>query len=423
MKYGFSLLSIIVFSASWLFFVPQAGAVTEDVPRPHPIPPVEITKLDESMLRGLDFLLNHQRKNGSFGSPSRTKGLNIYAPGTSHAAFHAGTNALALAAMIELEGWTKSLPQDTENPQFKEFAQRLPRLTGAITRCETWLMETLPQLRRSDISALYNVWGHSYGIQAMCRMYTRDMALPELEMSTRKALILDEIRHQVQLLERFECLNGGWGYYDFDHHLQHNGGGPNSFVTGTVLTALDEARALGVEIPQRITSRGAKAILRQRRPNNAYCYGESHIHSTHIINRSAGSLGRTMVGSYALLKWGEEGFITQEMLVDGLDRFVSRIGWQDIGRKRPVPHEAWFAIAGYFYYYGHYYAIYCVQELSDPALRTKYANYLAAINLALQESDGSWWDYPLYDYHQAYGTGMALTVLLKCRHELVKTEE
>ena len=31
-----------------------------------------------------------------------------------------------------------------------------------------------------------------------------------------------------------------------------------------------------------------------------------------------------------------------------------------------------------------------------------------------QEKDGSWWDYPLYDYHQPYGTAFALMTLQRC---------
>ena len=38
-----------------------------------------------------------------------------------------------------------------------------------------------------------------------------------------------------------------------------------------------------------------------------------------------------------------------------LDRLFTRGGWLDIGRKRPVPHESWFQVAGYFYYFGYYY--------------------------------------------------------------------
>ena len=39
----------------------------------------------------------------------------------------------------------------------------------------------------------------------------------------------------------------------------------------------------------------------------------------------------------------------------------------------------------------------------------------AAGALRLQEKDGSWWDYPFYDYHQPYGTAFALMSLYRCR--------
>jgi hypothetical protein len=38
--------------------------------------------------------------------------------------------------------------------------------------------------------------------------------------------------------------------------------------------------------------------------------------------------------------------------------------------------------------------------------------------MPLQEKDGSWWDYPLYDYHQAWGTGMAVSALVHCRENM-----
>jgi hypothetical protein len=33
----------------------------------------------------------------------------------------------------------------------------------------------------------------------------------------------------------------------------------------------------------------------------------------------------------------------------------------------------------------------------------------------VQDADGSWWDYPLYNYHQPYGTAYALMTLHRCR--------
>ena len=43
--------------------------------------------------------------------------------------------------------------------------------------------------------------------------------------------------------------------------------------------------------------------------------------------------------------------------------------------------------------------------------RDHYQAHLAALLLPKQEKDGSWWDYMLYDYHQQYGTAMALFTL------------
>ena len=50
-------------------------------------------------------------------------------------------------------------------------------------------------------------------------------------------------------------------------------------------------------------------------------------------------------------------------------------------------------------------------EQLNASKRQAFQEGLANILLDLQEKDGSWWDYPLYDYHQPYGTGYALMTL------------
>ena len=71
-------------------------------------------------------------------------------------------------------------------------------------------------------------------------------------------------------------------------------------------------------------------------------------------------------------------------------------------------------VAGYFYYFGHYYAALCIDALPQE-VKLPYQTMLSEILLERQEKDGSWWDYPLYDYHQPYGTSFALMSLLRCR--------
>jgi len=154
--------------------------------------------------------------------------------------------------------------------------------------------------------------------------------------------------------------------------------------------------------------------LRQRLPDHSYLYGEYlKWQPRRGINRPAGSLGRTPSCNAALRMWGQTQ-ITDEVTAEGLDRLFARAGWLDIGRKRPIPHESWFQVAGYFYYFGHYYAAYGIGQLPAEK-RPEYQSHLAHTLLDRQEKDGSWWDFPLYAYHQPYGTAFALMTLVRCR--------
>ena len=130
------------------------------------------------------------------------------------------------------------------------------------------------------------------------------------------------------------------------------------------------------------------------------------------INRPGGSLGRTQCCNCALREWGDTS-ITDDVIKSWLVRLYVRNGWLDIGRKRPVPHESWFQVAGYFYYFGHYYAALSLKQLPEDQ-QAPFRPMLARLMLDRQEKNGSWWDYPLYDYHEPYGTAYALMTLQRC---------
>jgi hypothetical protein len=156
------------------------------------------------------------------------------------------------------------------------------------------------------------------------------------------------------------------------------------------------------------------SILRQQKADFSYLYGESlKMEPMMGVNRPGGSLGRSQACNLALRLWGDQR-ISDQVMQAWLDRLFARNGWLDIGRKRPIPHESWFQVAGYFYYYGHYYASLVIEQLPD-AKRPPMQAHLATLMIQRQEKDGSWWDYPLYNYHQQYGTAMALMTLHRCR--------
>nr|WP_286178359.1 hypothetical protein [Rhodopirellula sp. JC639] len=359
-----------------------------------PLPVVEPTTeedLQAAIGRGVEFLIADQNPNGSWGSPTKTKGLNIYAPVPgAHHAFRAGTTSLALAGLLEVA------PED-------------PKSQATIDRAEAWLYEHLGSLRRASGDAIYNVWGHAYSIQALVRLHRRHAG-----ENAAQEKIVGLIRDQFEMLQRYESVDGGWGYYDFRYQANQPTSSSISFVNGAVLIALAEARDIGVEPPERIVDRAVAATNRQKKSDFSYLYGEYlKDRPAREINRPGGSLGRTQCCNAALRAWGDET-VTDDVVKTWLYRLYVRNGWLDIGRKRPIPHESWMQVAGYFYYFGHYYGALCLEQLPAED-RAPFQAMLAKLILDRQEKNGSWWDYPLYDYHRPYGTGFALMTLHRCK--------
>ena len=360
---------------------------------------VTVSDIDASIRRGVDFLVGKQNPNGSWGGPTKTKGLNIYAPlPGAHHAFRAGASGLALSGLI-----------DSKDAR--------PEVTAAIEKAAAWTAENLPRLRRADQTTTYNSWGHAYGLRAITRLYQRESD------PAKKAAWIPLAQQQIDLADRYEDVNGGWGYLDVYDGLttEKPSGLPTSFTTATVLLAMAEARdAMGVKLDDKLVKHAISSINYQRTPDFSYTYSFPHRMYPRIdINRPAGSLSRSQACNACLRVFGEKA-VTDKVLTTWADRFLDRNGFLSNVRKRPVPHEGAFRIAGYFYYYGIFYFTRSA-ELLPKETHAAYAKRLAAILIPLQEKDGSWWDYPLYDYHQPYGTGYTLMALAWCRDAMTTT--
>lgn len=129
-----------------------------EVERPVRLPEVEFPSsaaVKDSIEKGCEFLRKRQNPDGSWGSPRQTKGLNIFAPAPgSHRAFRLAVTSLSTAALIENKG---------NDPAYAKI----------VRRGEDHLLERLPYLRRATPVAIYNVWAHAFGIQALVRMRGR----------------------------------------------------------------------------------------------------------------------------------------------------------------------------------------------------------------------------------------------------------
>jgi hypothetical protein len=280
-----------------------------------------------------------------------------------------------------------------------------PEVIASLERGESWILDNLSHIRRATPEVFYNSWTHAYGIQALVRMLGRKP--DDVERCRRIRALIDQ---QIDMLQRYEVVDGGWAYYDMKAHTQKPSDSTMSFVTAAVLVSLYEAKQAGIEIPQNIVDRAMASIRRQRKPDFSYFYGEYLKWRPMMpINRPGGSLGRSQACNVAMHLWGDKE-TTDAVIENWLNRLFARNLWLDLGRKRPIPHESWFQVAGYFFYFGHYYAGRCIDQLPESD-RGSYQDHLAQVLLHLQEKDGSWWDFPLYDYHQSYGTAFALMSL------------
>lgn len=346
------------------------------------------TRINDAITRGVDFLIAKQNPSGSWGSATKTKGLNINAPiPGAHHAFRMGSSALALEGLL--------MSND-----------RRPETKKAIEKAENWMLATLPRLRRAEQSTIYNNWGHCYSLRALVELHRYHEG-----NASKQATLARAAEEQIKMLYRYEYLNGGWGYYDFVAHTQKPSGTPTSFTTASVLTALKDASdTFKIPLSERVVKRALRCLAQQETPDGAFVYSLPHWRVPRKgINRPAGSLARSQACNVALRAYGNEA-ITDERLHEWLDRLTKRDGFLALARKRPIPHETHFSISGYFYYYGHYYASEAFSLLPEdvqPEIREKLAHIL----LEKQEKNGSWWDYPLYDYHSSYGTGYTLTAL------------
>ena len=371
-----------------------AGKDTKDAEPAQKIPkPATPAQVEQAIQRGVKFLLKDQNKDGSWGSAHRTKDLNIYAPVPSaHEAFRTAVTAICIEALIETGAAEADL-----------------KAMKSLERGETWLLTNLPKVRRADGTAMYNVWTHAFGIQALVAMHQRKGVSESRQKEIRELIV-----QQIDRLRRYESVDGGWGYYDFRAHAARPTSDSISFVTATGLIAFYRAEGIGIETPAEMKKRAIEALNRQRKNDGSYLYGEYlKERPMRLVNRPGGSLGRSQACSLALRLWGDKT-VTDEMLSDWLERLITRNGWLDIGRKRPIPHESWFQVAGYFYYYGHYYGMLCADQL-EKAKGDAFKARLAGILIPLQEKDGTWWDFPLYNYHQQYGTAFALMALAHCK--------
>lgn len=345
-------------------------------------------KYEAQLQRALKFLLETQNANGSWGSPLPERPGDIYTGGTN--SFHAFGNASSALCCMALLAQPSDAGVDT-----------------AMLKGYRYLVDA-PDAVRVSGDTFYNVWAQAYMLEALSRGLM-DKRLEKIWPEMRKRAEFEMTR-----LFKIQSLDGGFGYYDFGWVLAHPTGEISTTMSATAaLVGLRAAKDAGLEIPAKELKCALEYLDRMRLPNGAYLYSTDHTY--YPVNRACGirgSLGRSQGGNCALAEWGKS--VTPELIEKGFKNFVDQHMFIEIGRCRQYPHEAWYATAPYYYYFGHYYASRNLAQLK-PELQQHYAHWLADTVALTQFDDGSFWDYPLFGYTKSYGTGYGVLILSNCR--------
>ena len=337
--------------------------------------------LAQAVTDGVAYLVKTQNPDGSWGIATETRGTEIYSlvPG-SHDAFRIGTTALCVMALREAG----------EKAAHDRGVEHLIRYG---------------QARRDQGDLMYNIWAHTYTIQALSVELKNKKDEPRLKAA---------VEWHLDRLKRYESYIGGWNYYDFDAKTQQPSMGPTSFGTAAGLVALKDAKEAGIDVPQKMIDRAVRRVEEMRLPGGSYLYSSDlKYHPRHPANKIRGSIGRTQSCNFALWTYGSSKVGPEQVHAD-FDNFFKEHNFIAMGRKRIWPHESWYATAPYYYYYGHYYSGRLIERLGDEG-KSKYGERLAQQIMPFQEPDGSWWDYAMWGYHKPYGTAFAIMTLMRCR--------
>jgi hypothetical protein len=232
-------------------------------------------------------------------------------------------------------------------------------------------------------------WGHAQALIFL--LEARERGLFDEARAARVDALLP---HLVHCLTVNETRGGGWNYAD---------GAVSPFMTATTLWALMDARDAGLAVDAELVERALVALERNRADNGAFEYsgparGPVAMHA---------SAARAAAAELVLLRAGRSDLERLHVAVlgffDGWDELLARKG-------RQGTHEGDYAIAPYYFMYGHTWAARAIERLPEEHRAGLRARLLEVL-WRTREADGSWND-RIFPRSSSYGTAMALLALV-----------
>ena len=347
----------------------------------------DVNQVRAAISGGLEYLLSHQNEDGSWGGVRNATYTTSFGNSATQYCWMVGTTALATQAVLELgNGDDAHQAVDRGLEYLKQNAR--------LVRPAEW-----------DVD---NNWALVYGLNTLCVA----LGNPRYQGGDQAPSLREAAQKMLAGLKKYQSPRGGWGYYA-DPNSNWRPDWATSFTTAACVLTLLEAQKVGLEVEDKMFKAAVRAVERSHLPNGAYNYDVSAVprhFRMESINQVKGSLGRIQVGNLALHKAGGE--LKEGALVWGLEQFFQHHKFLDAARNKPIPHEAYYANAAYFYLFGHYYAAQVIEELPGE-VRARFEGLLQTEILKCQQKDGSIWDFWLAGNTKPYGTAFGIMALSK----------
>ena len=402
MRAGFALLAL-AFAPNALTAQTGAGQSPE-VPLVRNFDPVPESMSEAEarscLDRALAFLLRTQAADGHWGFGAMEGLLDSGYAVSSWKDWQIGSNALALMALME--------------------SPVTPERRAALDKGMEWLVATNDPKRGNDWDN-DTVWAALYTYIALARA----AGDARFQAPAWRSKIDARAQKSLQFLADQQVPLGGWGYYDFPYPTERPKWA-TSFTTACVVPALADGVRLGWKYDPGMLERARKYVRNCALPNGAYEYDLNpipRINGGEMINNVKGSLGRIQVCNWALAATGDKS-ITADKLREGLQQFMEEHRFLDVARMRPIPHEAYYANAGYFYFFGHYYCAQVINLLPAAEREAWHAKLRPHLAKTLRE-DGSTSDFHVQSWSVTAGTSfaaLALALGLQPRSEPAKAK-
>jgi len=157
---------------------------------------------------------------------------------------------------------------------------------------------------------------------------------------------------------------------------------------------------------------GKASIIRQRNRISRWTTGEYLKYQTGAPDQPpVGQPGPFTGCNVAMRLWGDT-LVTDAVLKTWLDRLFARNLWLDMGESGRFRTSSWWSRSPVTTFST---SALLAPRCASSSFRKGASRTSKTIGpiccLRLQEKDGSWWDFPMYDYHQQYGTAFPLMSL------------